>query len=119
MLSRLGANAHLTLGRRKAVDIVVEKDNKLVTIDVKGLAGRTNWPMDNISKIDQNHFFVLVSFLDKIKNPSIAPEVYVVPSIKVRKLLYINPKGNRQVIKLSDMRKKATRYKDKWELITK
>ncbi|MCX7735386.1 MAG: hypothetical protein N2319_01620 [Candidatus Kapabacteria bacterium] len=37
ILYRLGINAHLTLGNKKSVDIVVENDKGLITIDVKGL----------------------------------------------------------------------------------
>ena len=39
MLHRLGFDASLTLGNKKAVDIVVVRDSgNVVTIDVKGLA---------------------------------------------------------------------------------
>lgn len=46
ILYRLGINAHLTLGNKKSVDIVVEKEDKVITIDVKGLKGYflfSNW----------------------------------------------------------------------------
>jgi hypothetical protein len=40
MLHRLGAEATLTLGNKKAVDIVIVRESgDAVTIDVKGLAG--------------------------------------------------------------------------------
>lgn len=117
MLFRLGIDANLSLGKRKAIDIVVEKGDEIRTIDVKGIKGRTSWPMDNLSKVDKNHFFVFVSFLDRIEDPSIVPEVYVVPSTKVKGLLYRNPKGNRQVMQLSDIRKHKEKFRDKWELL--
>ena len=48
-LYRLGADATLTLGNKKSVDIVViRKAGDAVTIDVKGVAGRWDWPADNI-----------------------------------------------------------------------
>ena len=47
ILHRLGIDAHLTLGNKKSVDIVIENGNEVVTIDVKGIAGRTTWPLDN------------------------------------------------------------------------
>ncbi len=40
-LHRLGANAVLTLGNKKAVDIIVYGDDGMIlTIDVKGVAGK-------------------------------------------------------------------------------
>ena len=49
MLYRLGATANLTLGNQKVVDIVVTRNSgEVVTIDVKGLQGKTSWPIDDI-----------------------------------------------------------------------
>ena len=48
MLYRLGATANLTLGNQKVVDIVVTRNSgEVVTIDVKGLQGKTSWPIDD------------------------------------------------------------------------
>jgi len=53
----------LPLGNKKSVDIVIHKDDGvIVTVDVKGLAGRTCWPMDNFNKKDKNHFIVSIFF---------------------------------------------------------
>jgi hypothetical protein len=46
VLHRLGFHASLTLGNRKAIDIVVETETRTLTIDVKGMASRTNWPLE-------------------------------------------------------------------------
>ena len=47
MLHRLGAEAALTLGNKKAVDIVVANENmSITTIDVKGLEKRYDWPSE-------------------------------------------------------------------------
>lgn len=121
MLYRLGANAYLTLGNKKAVDIIVEKGkNSITTIDVKGLAGITCWGMDNFRHAEENHFIVLVSFKGKIHNCETVPEVYIIPSTKVKRLLYENPKKSRKTIKLSTMRKEKCKkeFKDKWEYFT-
>jgi hypothetical protein len=48
MLHRLGADAALTLGNKKAVDILLVHENGTTsTIDVKGLAKRDDWPANN------------------------------------------------------------------------
>lgn len=119
MLYRKGLNAYLTLGNKKSVDIILEKeDETILTIDVKGLAGKTCWPMDNFKKEKENHFIVLVSFLDQIHNHEITPECWILPSKDVRNLFYINPKGNRQVIDRHRIIKNGMEYLNKWELLS-
>jgi hypothetical protein len=118
VLHRLGFSATLTLGNKKAVDIVVARDaGDAVTIDVKGLAGKTNWPVDNLPKPKRNHFIAFVSFLGKIEDPSVQPEVYLVPSTSVPRLVYRNPKGNRRVIQLHRARKRWQKYRNAWALL--
>jgi hypothetical protein len=118
MLHRLGLDASLTLGNKKSVDIVVVRDTgDAITIDVKGLAGTTSWPVDNLKEISKDHFLVFVSYLGKMQDHSIAPEVYVVPSNRVQPLIYHSPNGKRHVLQLSRMRKKGAKYKDAWDLL--
>jgi hypothetical protein len=64
MLHRRGAEASLTLGNKKLVDIaVVRGAGRTVTIDVKGVAKRWDWPADNVRMPDHNRYFLaLVSF---------------------------------------------------------
>ena len=84
MLHRLGADATLTLGNKKAVDIVVVRAaGKTVTVDVKALAGKTSWPVDNFRGEKKGHFLALVCFLGKIEDLAVVPEIYIVPSMKV------------------------------------
>ena len=93
MLYRKGVDAYLTLGNKKSVDIVIHKDDGgIVTVDVKGLAGKTCWPMDNFNKKDKNHFIVLVSFLDNISDPQAVPECWIVPSLKAENLFLYKSK---------------------------
>jgi hypothetical protein len=117
VLYRLGLNAYLTLGNKKAIDIIIDFGNHLCTIDVKGLAGTTLWPMDNFSGEKQNHFVVLVSFLNKMKDISVAPECYIVPSTDVEKLMYRNLKKTRKGISRSTIRDKGKEFHDAWGLI--
>lgn len=112
-LHRLGLSATLTLGNKKSVDIVVVRAaGESITIDVKGLAGSTNWPVDNVKEPRANHFIIFVCFRGKIADPTVSPEVYVVPSKAVPGLIYQNPAGNRRVIPLGRARKNWSEFKD-------
>jgi hypothetical protein len=116
MLHRFGCDASLTLGNKESVDIVVVRESgNVVTIDVKGLAGRTSWPVDNVKKVAKDHFLVFVSFLGKIAEHTLLPEVYVVPSKRLAPLVYHSPNGKRQVLPLSRMRKTGSEFRDAWE----
>lgn len=115
VLHRLGISATLTLGNKKSVDIVIARDaGDALTVDVKGLAGTTNWPVDNLREGRKRHFIIFVTFLGKIRDPSVLPEVYVVPSEDVPSLIYQNPAGNRRVIQLGRARKAWARFRDAW-----
>ena len=116
MLFRLGLNANLTLGNQKAVDIFVQRaSGDTVTIDVKGLAGKTSWPIkDNYAS--RNHYYVFISFLGEIDDPETLPEVYVVPSTSIRRLKYVHENSGREFIELRRLRAKSKRYRDNWDV---
>jgi len=116
-LHRLGLAATLTLGNRKSVDIVVVRDaGDALTIDVKGLAGKTGWPVDNVKDMREGHFLVFVCYLDRIADPTTQPDVFVVPSASLDPLVYHAP-GGRRVIPLSKMREKGAKFRDAWHLL--
>ncbi len=124
ILYRLGINAHLTLGNKKSVDIVVENDKGLITIDVKGLKDTSCFPIDNWNKKDKDHFLVFVSFLKKIEDPNVVPDVFIVPSLELenehkeldgKTIIYKNPKGNRVVVEYNRLKKLGDKYKSKWD----
>jgi hypothetical protein len=106
VLHRLGMSATLTLGNKKSVDIVVARDaGDAVTID------------DNLKQGRKRHFIAFVTFLGKIDDPSVSPEVYIVPSEEVSSVIYQNPAGNRRVIQLGRARKVWAKFKNGWELL--
>jgi hypothetical protein len=124
ILYRLGINAHLTLGNKKSVDIVVEKEDKVITIDVKGLKDTSCFPIDNWNKKNENHFLIFVSFLKRIDDPNIIPDVFILPSLELenrhkelegKSIIYKNPKGNRVVVEYNRLKKLGAKYKNKWE----
>jgi len=123
-LYRIGANAHLTLGNKKSVDIIVEKAGTLLTIDVKGSKGGPNFIIDNLTKKDANHFIVFVSFKGKIDDTNHLPEIYIVPSDKLelthaelgrKSLIYVSPDNLKRRVNLSSLRKLKEKYKDNWK----
>ena len=117
MLHRLGFDATLTLGNKKAVDIVVAlRRGTAVTIDVKGLAGKTSWPVENIHVAKKRHVYVFVSFLGRIDDPSTVPEIYVIPSMRMRSLISRPPSG-RKFVELRRLRRTGTKYRDAWHLL--
>lgn len=118
MLYRMGAEAHLTLGNKKSVDIVVIKNKKSLTIDVKGMAGSTSFPLDNWNQEIKNHYIIFVSFVNEMSIPSKLPEVYIVPSDELKrlhkKLIYISPKDKYIRAQLSSLRKHGVKFRDRW-----
>ena len=112
MLHRLGADATLTLGNKKSVDIVVVRAaGKTVTVDVKALAGRTSWPVDNFRGGKKGHFLALVCFLGKIERLDATPEIYIVPSLELDGHIYHANKSGRKVVQLSRMRRDGAKYR--------
>ena len=117
MLHRLGADAALTLGNKKAVDIMVANENRTITtIDVKGLEGRYDWPADNIRLLqDTQHFYVLVSFEGKITDPLSPPSVWIIPANELAP--FIRKYKTRTVISRSDVKAKGQNFLHAWSLI--
>jgi hypothetical protein len=112
VLHRLGANANLTLGNKKAVDIVVIRAaGDTITIDVKGVAGKSPWLINNVPLDRERHFLVLVSFLDRISDISSSPEVYVIPSTRLAELR--SARGLRG-IRLATVRRVGREFRDAW-----
>lgn len=114
-LYRLGFDAYITLGNKKGIDIILNlNDEKQLTIDVKGLQGTTLFPLDNVNEhADKpHHFIVFLSFLNKMDDINIVPEMFVIPHNKVKDFLYQKPKGNRKGINLSMLRNSAKEYKN-------
>lgn len=118
-LYRKGFDAFITLGNKKSIDIIVKLKNRQISIDVKGLQGKTNFPVDNLDQVglSKEHFIVFISFLNHISDLNYIPEIYIVPSKQVSKLTYQNPKGNRRVVPLGTLRKKGHEFRDNWNIL--
>jgi len=117
-LYRLGVEAHLTLGNKKSVDILIHRDSKTVyTVDVKGLAGPYDWPADNIKVFDNpNHFYILLSFESKMPDPIISPSVWIIPSNQVE--LFIKKYKTRSVISRMLVERNGNEFNNAWRYFT-
>jgi len=118
VLYRLGADATMSLGNKKAVDItVVRSAGDVVTIDVKAVADKYDWPVGKLhAGIPDRHFFALLSFEGKFSDPLTAPNVWIVPFLKVNE--FIKPyAGGMNVVSRALMKRHGAAYKDSWHLI--
>jgi hypothetical protein len=115
LLFRLGYSVTITLGHTKEIDLIVVNENgKKISIDVKGLVGKTNWPIKP-KLIREDHFYVLVTYLDKFNELNVVPEVYIIPSVEVKDL--ISDWKNRSGITYKMLRDKN--YRNAWNLLFK
>jgi hypothetical protein len=116
LLHRLGADAALSIGNKKAVDItVVRGEGEAVTIDVKGVRGRFDWPVENVKiPAHDRHYIVLVSFEGRIDRLDKPPSVWVVPA---RDLPNFTRQfgGNRTNVLRAKISREGDKYKDAWE----
>src|SRR5712691_6253250 len=99
-LHRLGLTANLTLGNKKGVDVVVVRNaGDAVTVEVKGVAQKYDWPANNLvsTKPDQ-HFVALVSFEGHIGDRAMpSPRVWIVPFPEVSRFKRAYPGGRTNV----------------------
>jgi hypothetical protein len=118
-LYRIGVEAHLTLGNKKAIDIVIIKDSEIVyTVDVKGVVGPYDWPADNINELEKpHHIYVFVCFENNIADPASNPSVWIIPSIDLKD--FIIKYSTRTVVARSLVKKNGVEYKDGWHLFNK
>ena len=114
MLYRLGAEASLTIGNKKSVDIFVVRPNgSTLTIDVKGLAKKYDWPADNIRLPgDPSHYIALLSFEGKIAEPLHAPNVWVIPANELKR--FIKEYKSRTVVSRASITKEGSKYLNNW-----
>lgn len=117
-LHRLGVDANLTLGNKKSVDIAaVRGTGDAITIDVKGLAKATGFPIDNVKPGRPGHFLVFVCYMGKMADPTVPPRCWIVPSLELDPLIY-NAPGGRRLVGAGTLRDQGARYLDAWNLIS-
>lgn len=114
-LNRLQQDACLTLGNAKGVDILlIRASGESVRVEVKGVAGKHDWPADNIRPNDGRlRFYVMVSFDGRIEDPASSPSVWVVPGEGIER--FINHYGERCVVSRAKLSKQGAEFKGDWQ----
>jgi len=119
-LHRIGLTANLTLGNKKGVDVVVVRNaGDAVTVEVKGVAKKYDWPANNLvaSKPDQ-HFVALVSFEGRIGDPAMPPpRVWVIPFPDVQRFMRKYPAGRTNVSRAALSSADGGQFENAWHLI--
>ena len=88
-LYRLGFDAVMTLGNKKMVDIIVTNNKgDILTIDIKGISKKYDWPADNIkAPKGKKPFIVLVCYDGKIEDATISPLSWIIPYGEIEKFV--------------------------------
>ncbi len=80
---RLGLEAYISQGNKKAIDIrVMQEKGNPISVDVKAVRGYSSLVVNNV-KARKNHFIAFVIYNNKFENVLTQPEVYIVPSLAV------------------------------------
>ncbi len=120
VLHRLGMEAHLTLGNKKAVDIVVVRaPGDTVTVDVKAVAGKTDWLDGNSpSEPRERHFVVLMTYEGKFTDLTVPPRAWVLPHLEFLSLvLTVKPPSTMRYVYRPDVLK-LTERAEAWKLLS-
>jgi hypothetical protein len=117
-LYRLGIEAHLTLGNKKSIDILILRNSETIcTVDVKGVADPYDWPADNIKiSSNPNHFYVFLSFEGKISDPLVSPSVWIIPSNRIEP--FIKQYKTRVVVSRALVKRNGGAFKNAWQYFT-
>jgi hypothetical protein len=119
MLYRFGADASLSLGNKKAVDIsVILAAGDAITIDVKGVSKRNDWPIRTSGvAAPQRHFYALLCFNGKIHDPQAIPDVWIIPHSVILELVKPYKDGSMEVVSQYRVRQDANKFRNAWHLL--
>lgn len=85
-LYRLGVNAFISLGNKKAIDIAIKaKNGQSLTVDVKSVRDYSSIVVNNVKALP-NHYVVVVVYKKKFDDPTLMPDFYIIPSEKISSL---------------------------------
>jgi hypothetical protein len=87
VLHRLGADATLNFSPSSNVDLTVVLDSgSVLTVDVKTLTGAMEWRVTEFRE-RAGHYLVFVWYPGRAVHPNTPPDVYIVPSEELARLL--------------------------------
>lgn len=113
-LSRLGYNVTFTFGNTKSIDLLIEKDDTIIAIQVKGIQRTKSicWNLDK-TKVKANIFYVLVNL--HVDEPTAKPEFFVLSSNEALELFTSPPKlGDKRAYLDYKKLKNLEIHQDKW-----
>jgi hypothetical protein len=120
VLCRLGLEANLTLGNKKAVDIVVVRTaGDAVTVDVKAVVGKTDWLAGSsaVPEPRKRHFVVLLSYEGRFADLTHVPRAWVLPHSEYLRLVKTASTGTMRYLPRSQVLSEMNRYENAWRLI--
>lgn len=111
-LFRLGIEAYVSLGNKKAIDIrLVGSDGIARSIDVKAVRGYSSLPVNNIAKA-MDHFIVCVFYNDRFEHLKSLPETFIIPSWEIEECLSYFGDQTRILKRSID-----ARHRDNWAIL--
>lgn len=113
-LSRLGYNVTFTFGNTKSIDLLIEKDDTIIAIQVKGIQRTKSicWNLDK-TKVKANIFYVLVNL--HVDKPTAKPDFFILSSNEALELFTSPPKlGDKRAYLDFKKLKNLEIYQDKW-----
>lgn len=119
VLHRLGIEAHLTRGNKKAVDIVVVRaPGDTITVDVKAVAGKSDWLVGKAPGGPRDgHFIVLITYDGKFADLSVPPRAWVLSHPEFLELVQTaKPPSTMRYISRPDVLK-LTERAEAWKLL--
>ncbi len=118
-LHRIGLTANLTLGNKKGVDVVVVRAaGDAVTVEVKGVAKKYDWPANNlVTSNPERHFVALVSFEGRIADAEMpSPRTWILPFRDAERFKQSYP-GGRINVSRSALLSDGSPFENAWHLI--
>ena len=117
-LHRKGIDAYLTLGNKKACDIVAVRPSRVsVSVEVKAVAGSYDWRAGNLdTDAPDSHFVALVSYEGNIEETALPPRVWVIPYGEVTPLVR-NYEGTRNISRAAVIAT-GDEYLEAWHLVS-
>ena len=110
-LYRLGLEAYISQGNKKAIDIrVIQENGSSVSLDVKAVRGYSSLVVNNV-EAKKDHCVAFVIYNNKFEDVTTLPEIYIVPSSEVSSITS-HFKEEKRVMKGA-----LEKYQNNWEIL--